>query len=248
MFTSSMMERVLTDFPSNSPFQVNSSAQNSSAIAFHRRAVLTGVGAFLAAGAAGLSLAGAPAFAAKDEVPVDKLMADNGLPVLEYGNKDAKVTIVEYASLTCPACANFHTAIFPKLKEKYIDTGKVRLVVREFPFDQFSAAVSMLARCPGGDKVLPFMSVLFKTQDVWRVQYPVDKLKEISKQAGITAEGFEKCLNDDELLKKLIKQRDTAADEFGVKGTPTFFINGKKLNGGYGIENFDKVLEPLLKG
>jgi len=90
--------------------------------------------------------------------------------------------------------------------------------------------------------------VLFKTQDIWRVQYPVDKLKEISKQAGITAERFEKCLNDDELLKKLIEQRDTAADEFGVKGTPTFFINGKKLNGGYGIENFDKVLEPLLKG
>lgn len=227
------MERSLTETEHKPAFQ-----------ALDRRQVLLGTGA---AALVALGASGSPAHAAK-EVPLEKLLADNGLPMLEYGKKDAKVTIVEYASLTCPACANFHNAIFPKFKEKYIDTGKVRFIVREFPFDQFSAAVSMLARCPGGDKVLPFMGVLFKTQDQWRVQYPVPKLMEIAKQAGITKEGFEKCLDNQDLLQKLIKQRDTAANDFGVRGTPTFFINGKPMQGGYGLDNFDKVLEPLLNG
>lgn len=213
----------------------------------HRRSLLLGAGTIATVG--GLGLMAGTAQAAVDEVPVDKLMArGDDLADLELGNKDAKVTIIEYMSMTCPACRNFHTAVFPKLKEKYIDSGKVHFIMREFPLDQLAVAASMLARCSGPERAVPFISVLFKTQPQWRTRNPVPKLMEISKQAGITQAKFEKCLGDEKLLEKLVNHRDKADKEFGVDATPSFFINGKRLKDGYGLENFDKVLEPLLKG
>jgi protein-disulfide isomerase len=215
---------------------------------FHRRTVLIGTGAFVAAG--GLSLMGGNARASGvDAVPIAKLMArGDDLPDLELGNKDAKVTIVEYMSMTCPACRNFHTTVFPEFKKKYIETGKVHFIMREFPLDQLAVAASMLARCSGPERAIPFISVLFKTQPQWRTRNPVPKLMEISKQAGITQAKFEKCLGDEKLLQKLVNHRDKADKEFGIDATPSFFINGKRMKGGYGLEDFDKILEPLLKG
>lgn len=183
------------------------------------------------------------------EVPVDDLMKAGDLPELVYGSPGAKVTIVEYASMTCGHCANFHNKVFPELKTKYIDTGKVRFVFREFPLDNLAAAASMLARCAGEGKALPMISVLFAKQDQWAFARgnPVPQLFEIAKQAGFTQESFDKCLTDQALLDKVIAGRSRASEVFGVTSTPTFFINGKRLQGGSSIGDFEKVLEPLLK-
>lgn len=212
--------------------------------------------AFMRAGAglAAVGILATPAFAQRrtgpTEVPVADLMKDGPLPDLAIGKADAPVTIVEYASMTCGHCANFHNKVFPAIKEKYVDTGKVRFVFREFPLDNLAAAASMLARCTGGDKAYPLISALFKTQDQWAFVRgnPVPELFKIAKQAGYTQEAFDKCLRDDELLGKLTSIRDRASKDFGVNSTPTFFINGKRLTGRSDlIETFDKALEPLLK-
>ncbi len=105
--------------------------------------------------------------ASPDEVPVDELMKAGALPDLALGKADAPCTIVEYASMTCGHCANFHTKVFPSLKEKYIEPGKVRFILREFPLDNLAAAASMLARCAGGDKTYPLVDVLFQKQEEW---------------------------------------------------------------------------------
>lgn len=211
-----------------------------------RRHMLAGSGAVI--GAASLSV-GLPAQEAQ-AVEVSKLMADNGLPVLSAGPDDAKVTIVEYASMTCPHCSRFHNDVYPKLKEKYVDTGKVRFVFREFPLDTLALAASMLARCAGDGKAMPMVSVLFSKMDDWAFVRgnPVPALLKIAKQAGFTEESFNKCLKDQAMIDKLVQQKNVAAKDFDVSSTPTFFINGEKLQGAPTVENFAKMIDPLLAG
>jgi protein-disulfide isomerase len=181
------------------------------------------------------------------EVSVDELLKPGDLPDLVLGSPDAKVTVVEYASMTCGHCANFHNRVFPELKKKYIDTGKIRFIMREFPLDNLAAAGSMLARCAGGDKTFPMIDVLFEKQADWVVRTnPVPKLFELAKQAGFTEDSFNKCLTDDKLLSQIEASRKRAGEQFGVNSTPTFFINGKRLEGA-SLADFDKALEPLLK-
>lgn len=183
------------------------------------------------------------------EVAMDELMKSGELPDLSIGSPEAKVVIVEYASMTCPHCATFHERVLPELKKKYIDAGKVRLIFREFPLDNLAAAGAMLARCAEGDKTYAMLDVLFQKQDEWVVRNdPVSKLFEIAKQAGFTKESFEKCLSDDKLLAQVEASRTRANEKFGVNSTPTFFINGKRLAGPPTVAEFDKVLEPLLNG
>ncbi len=216
-----------------------------------RRAVLmAGAGVMAAA-----MLPGVPAFAqrkgaaARSEVPVNELMEPGPLPELTLGKEDAPVTIVEYASLTCGHCAAFHNTVFPKIKEKYVDSGQVRFVLREFPLDNLAAAASMLTRCAGGDKTYPLVEVLFKQQEQWAFAKgnPVPELFKVAKQAGFTQESFDKCLTDQKLLEQVTSIRSKAADKFGVSSTPTFFINGKRLQDAPTVEAFDKALTPLLK-
>ena len=220
--------------------------------AFSRRRLLAGGGALALAAGSGLTVL--PAFAQRrsgpTEIPVEDLMKPvDGLDDVALGPAEAKVTIVEYASMTCGHCSNFHKETFPKIKEKYIDTGKVRFIMREFPLDNLAAAAAMLARCAPGDKVYPMIDMLFSTQSEWAYVQgnPVPKLFEISKQAGFTQESFDKCLTNQKLLDQINAQRSRAADQFGVSATPTFFINGKKLQGAPKIETFDAMIEPLLK-
>ncbi len=218
-----------------------------------RRRLIAASGAALAAGAGILSFSALrPALAQKAkspaEVPMEELMKPGALPDLALGPADAKVVIVEYASMTCGHCANFHNQVFPELKKKYIDTGKVRFIMREFPLDNLAAAASMLARCAGGDKTYGLIEVLFAKQDQWVVRgNPVPSLFEIAKQAGFTQESFDKCLTDQKLLEQISAERTRASDVFGVNSTPTFFINGKRLGGTSSLSDFDKALEPLLK-
>jgi protein-disulfide isomerase len=178
------------------------------------------------------------------EISVEELMKPGPLPDLVVGKADAPITVVEYASMTCGHCAHFHNTEFPTLKEKYIDTGKVRFIMREFPLDNLAAAASMLARCAGEGKALPLISALFAKQDDWAFVKgdPRPELLKFAKQAGFTQESFEKCLTDQKLLDDISSIRSRAADTFGVNATPTFFVNGKKLNG-VGLEDFEKAFE-----
>ena len=213
-----------------------------------RQALLAG------AAIAGLALTASvlPAWAQRKgpaEVPVDDLMKTGDLPDLVLGPENAKVTIVEYASMTCGHCKHFHDTTYPELKKKYIDTGKVRFIFREFPLDARAFAASMLARCAGStEKSMALVDALFDTQEKWAFvkENPTPKLFEIAKQAGFTQESFDKCLTDQKLLDQLTAIHTKAADVFGVNATPTFFINGKRLQAAPEIAEFDKVLEPLL--
>lgn len=182
------------------------------------------------------------------EIPVDELMKRDDLPDLVVGPENAKVTIVEYASMTCGHCMAFHTKVFPELKKKYVETGKVRFIFREFPLDPRAFAASMLARCAGPDKSMAMIEALFETQEQWAFvrENPTPKLFEIAKQAGFTQESFDKCLTDQKLLDQLTNGHTRASEVFGINATPTFFINGKRLQAAPTVEEFDKVLEPLL--
>lgn len=211
----------------------------------------------LIAGAAlgGLTFAAAalPAFAQRKqgpaEVSVEELMKRDGFPDLALGPDTAKVTIVEYASLTCGHCKHLHDTAFPEIKKKYIDTGKIRFIFREFPLDARAFAGSMLARCTGtSEKSMALIDVLFDKQEQWAhvEQGTKAALFDIAKQVGFTQDSFDKCLTDQKLLDQLTAVHTRAIEAFGVNATPTFFINGKRLQGAPVIEEFDKVLEPLL--
>ncbi len=162
------------------------------------------------------------------------------------GKPDAKVTIIEYASLTCGHCATFHRDTWPALKSKYIDTGKVRFVLREFPLDPLATAGFMLARCNGNDKYYPMTDLLFAQQRNWAfTDKPVDALSSLVKQAGFTQESFEACLKRQDIYDAVTVVKDGGA-KAGVDSTPTFFINGQKRSGALSIAEFEKIIEPLL--
>jgi protein-disulfide isomerase len=177
----------------------------------------------------------------------EELMRPGALPDLVLGKADAPVTIIEYASMTCPHCANFHKTTYPALKTKYIETGKVRFIFREFPLDDLAAAASMLARCAGGEKSMTLIDVLFASQDKWAVREPIPALLQIAKQAGFTQASFDECLKDQKLYNNILAMRERASKEFKVESTPTLFVNGKMQKGGASIEELDKLIQPLLK-
>lgn len=203
----------------------------------------------LVAGAAALALAPSLAFAqgaAAAKVDEKELMADNALPDVVVGKADAPVTIVEYASLTCTHCAAFASDTFPQLKEKYIDTGKVKFILREFPLDALAAAGFMLARC-SGDKREAVVDLLFKQQKNWAfVDKPLDALEATLRQTGMSAETFKKCLDDKDLYQNVIKVNRRGAEKFGVNSTPTFFINGERRIGSITLADIDKIVAPLV--
>ncbi|RVA33749.1 DsbA family protein [Mesorhizobium sp. M7D.F.Ca.US.004.03.1.1] len=190
--------------------------------------------------------AAATAPEAQGTVDMVELMKPGALPDKQLGKDDAKVTIVEYASMTCPHCAHFAETTFPDLKTKYIDTGKARYILREFPFDPSAEAGFMLARC-AKDNYFPMVDVLFRQQANWvGVQNTKDALLQISKLAGFTQESFEACLTDQKLLDDVRSVQKRGANEFKVDSTPTFFINGKTYKGAMSIEEMSAIIDPLL--
>jgi protein-disulfide isomerase len=212
---------------------------------------------FLAlAAAAGAAFAATPVAAlaqakpaeAKDAVSVVELMAEPATKDLWIGKPDAPVTIVEYASLTCGHCAHFHEGTWPTLKSKYIDSGKVRFVLRDFPLDPLAAAGSMLARCAGDDKRQAVVELLFANQAKWLVDKPLDPMRDLLKQAGFTQESFDACLKNQTLYDAVIKTREAASEKFGINSTPTFFIDGKLQRGAMTVAELEKILDPLLAG
>lgn len=213
-----------------------------------RRVFLNGLGA----SAVGAGLAASVSFsltgpAAAATVDIDKLMEAGPLGEKSMGDENAPVTLIEYASLTCSHCADFHARTWPEIKKKYVDTGKVRFIFREFPFDPRAAAGFMLARCAPGDAYFPMLDLLFDQQAAWAFgNDPVKVLFNLSKQVGFTQESFNACLTNQEVLDGVNWVRDRAAKEFEVNSTPTFFINGNMERGALSVEEMEKILDGYL--
>jgi protein-disulfide isomerase len=162
------------------------------------------------------------------------------------GSPEAPVVIIEYASATCPHCAEFHNTIWPLIRKKYVDTGKVRFVFREFPLDNLAFGAFILARCVPDDKYFATIDLLFKHQDVWMSSTARKDLFGIMQLVGMDKAEFDQCLNREDLGKGIIEAAKTARDEFGVKATPTFFINGRDVRGVEEFTQFEKRIEAEL--
>jgi protein-disulfide isomerase len=160
------------------------------------------------------------------------------------GKADAPVTIIEYASLTCPHCAAFAHETLPKIKAEWIDPGKAKLVFRDFPLDGSAVKAAVLARCAPPDKFYGFIDVLFSSQESWaRNPDPTSGLARIAKLGGMSEDQFHACMTDNALQDKVLASRLTAEKELKVESTPTFFINGTKLTGALPYEQFDEALK-----
>lgn len=198
-------------------------------------------------GAASLSLfAVAPAWAQEAKtVDLTDLLTPPELGDMIEGLDTAKVTVVEYASASCPHCAAFHNDVFVKLKTDYIDTGKVRFVFREFPHNDQGMAAFMVARCSPKEKYFPLMDIFFKTQEKW-VPDAFNQLKDIAKQSGMSEADFEACLKNEKVAKGIWNVRDKADKKYGVTGIPTIFVNGKAFDGERTFAAMKAVIDPLL--
>jgi protein-disulfide isomerase len=208
-------------------------------VRFSRRFFLLVSGAALLAGGA----------AQAQSIDMAELLKPGPLGDKIQGDAKAPVTIIEYASLTCPHCEHFHATVYPVLKKNYIDTGKVRFIFREFPRDPVDIGAFMLARCAPADKYFPMIDVLFDQQKNWAFTNDAAKqLLMIAKQAGFTEESCDKCLSDKKLAEDIRNVGKHAYEKFKVDSTPTLFINGQVFRGEMTPEGMEKALAPLLKG
>ena len=216
--------------------------------AFTAALSLTGIAAL--AGLSPLRLIGEALAQSKAAATAADVAKPVSLGDMALGPKDAPVTIVEYASMTCPHCAAFTEKVFPKIKETYIDSNKIRFVFREFPLDIKAAAGSMLARCIAKDdsgKYFAAIDMLFRQQNDWVLKNTADTLTRIGKQAGLSQQQVEDCLKDQALLDKIAADQKYASEVLQVNSTPTFFINGEMLKGETSFEEFDKRIKALMK-
>lgn len=202
----------------------------------NRRKILTttaAVSALAVASSMGLRVPSAYA----DEVP---LYDDDRI----VGSPDAPITIVEYASLTCPHCASFHANTYPELKKQWIDTGRAKLVFRHFPLDGIGLRAAAVSNCLEGDRHFGFIEILLKSMQQWaRAADPTKALAQIAALAGINQEQFEKCFNDEAEMDKILARRTEANTEYNVNSTPSFLVNGRLVTGALDFEAFNRILE-----
>jgi len=160
------------------------------------------------------------------------------------GDPDAPVTIIEYASLSCPHCADFQTEVLPQLKTAYIDTGKAKLVYRDFPLNQPALHGAQLAHCVAPQSYFGMLELLFRNQDKWAFGTKVDEeLTRLGATAGIDATKFKACLEDEAMRERIVNRALEAEQKFGVNSTPTFIVNGTKLTGTHAFEDFQKAID-----
>jgi protein-disulfide isomerase len=179
-------------------------------------------------------------------VDVPQLMMPGPLGDKGMGDPKAPVTVIEYASMTCPHCQRFHTDTYPALKAKYIDTGKVYFILREFPLDALAYAAFMVARC-SGDKYFPVIDTLFDHQEEWAfVRNPVEKMISFVEPYGMGGSEFEKCIDDPDIFDHVEFVATRGGDVFGVEGTPTFFFNGRRAVGELSADAIDQIVAPML--
>lgn len=163
------------------------------------------------------------------------------------GDPAAPVTIIEYASLTCPHCAHFHREELPAIKEKYIDTGKAKLIFRDFPLDQLALQAAVLAHCAGEARYFKFLDAMFASQATWaRAADPIAALKQLAKLGGLSEAEADACLADRAMQDGVLQSRLDGEQQFNVASTPTIIINGKTYDGGRSIDEISKVIDPLV--
>jgi protein-disulfide isomerase len=173
-----------------------------------------------------------PAVAADKPWAIDELM----------GRADAPITIIEYASLTCTHCAKFTTDTLPLLKKNWIDTGKAKLIMRDFPWDPMAQAAAMIAHC-SGDRYFAFVDTFYHSQENWlRSPQPLESLKKIARLGGMSPDDAEKCLQDRALLGEIMARKEDGEKVYGIDSTPTFVINGKSVSGDKDYDSFAKLL------
>jgi len=199
-----------------------------------------------------LTLAGAFPASAQAPKPVDPAVAEKLLtPTAQdrvLGKDDAPITIIEYGSLSCPHCSHFDIDVLPKLKEKWIDTGKAKLILRDFPLDEPALRAEMVARCAPPERYYPLVEMFFETQDKWVVAKDFRAvLERLSLLAGISKKEFDSCLDNKAVEDEVAHSRLTAATQLSVQATPTFFINGKKFEGEPTFEAMDQMLSGLAE-
>jgi protein-disulfide isomerase len=212
-------------------------------VKFSRRDTLILAASASVASAFGL---GAAQAAEGDTIDVAKLAAV-ALPDHVLGNADAKVTVIEYASPTCPHCAQFSNEVYPAFKTEYIDTGKIKFILRPFIRNLQDAVVFLLAEAAGEEKYHQVIETYFKTQATWGLaEKPRVALLEQAKQLGFTEESFDTALANQELFAAMKQMQVQAVDEFKLTGTPTFYINGKQLTGEKTLEQLKAEIDPLL--
>jgi protein-disulfide isomerase len=190
----------------------------------------------------------APAAGPEAETAAQALAAaEPGGDEMVLGDAGAPITIIEYASLTCGHCARFHADTLPDLKAAYIETGKARLVYRDFPLGELATQAAMLAHCAGKDRYFGFLEMLFRSQSTWATdEQPLQALARTSRMGGLGAKDFERCLADQAVAKTVLTRRLEGQRAFGIQSTPTFIINGRKYTGAMPFEEFDSILRPLL--
>ncbi|PPR35478.1 MAG: hypothetical protein CFH26_00332 [Alphaproteobacteria bacterium MarineAlpha6_Bin4] len=165
------------------------------------------------------------------------------------GNKNASVTVIEYASMTCVHCANFHKEVYPKIKKNYIDTNKIKFIFRDFPLDKQALFGSVLAKCAPKEKYFDFVKLILTTQKKWisntNDETYKNNLKNIGKLAGLKESKINACFIDEKLVDKILETRSIAEKKYNITSTPSLIINGKKYSA-MDYENFEKIIIKLI--
>ncbi len=204
-------------------------------------------------GGAALALVAALPRPLRAQETADEPQAEPGREIVEMtmGDPDAPVTVIEYASFTCPHCAAFHRDVFPRLKEEYIDTGRIHYIMREVFFDRPGLWAAMLARCAGEDRYFGMAGLLFERQDTWArpAEAPVivEELQALGRQAGMTRETMDACLQDNDFARALVARYQEQATADNIQSTPSFIINGEQV-GNLPWEQFSARIDAALEG
>lgn len=178
-----------------------------------------------------------------------KIMLEAASPLGDHtlGKADARVTLIEYASATCPHCAEFHIKLLPQIMAEYIDTGKVKFIFREFPLDQMALGVFMLTRCLPEEKFFETTDVVFHQQQTWaKAANPGLEIIKIMNMAGMDKPTFEACLKKADMAKAMTDYAKKSAADFGIKGTPALFVNGQYIDGHKELADVKKALDAAI--
>lgn len=186
--------------------------------------------------------------AQESDAEVDKSLVKE----LTLGDPNAPLTVIEYASFTCPHCKNFHKDTFKQFKEAYVDTGKVHFIYREVYFDRFGLWAGMVARCGGGDRYFPIADMIYDQQATWtKGDNPgavADNLAKIARTAGLTSDEIDACLQDGDLARAMIAVFQEHSERDGIRSTPSFMIDGELTTGNMSFEALSEILDGKLDG
>lgn len=188
---------------------------------------------------------GQTGLAPADLKPIDSPLAKAQPDDLVEGDANAPITMIEYSSLSCPHCARFQRDVLPQIKKDFIDTGKVKLIQRDFPLNKPAVQAAQFAHCAGPMRYFAVVNLLFQTQDQWLTENATDKLAEIAATAGMNRQDFDACLANKDVETKIVASRKAGEDAFGINATPTFIINGVKVEGEQSYDDLKALFAKL---